>query len=129
MIGERGQSLDYRGAAAHVLGALRSEAAVPALWKAAEDFDPGGDPFHFVPGAALDALAAIGPPDLRPRLVALLGKGTPHDGRVAAWLEANPGRDAVPVLRGALARWDAREGGRFSWERRRIAAALAACER
>ncbi|HEU4394070.1 MAG TPA: hypothetical protein VFS92_00780, partial [Planctomycetota bacterium] len=95
---------------------------LPALWKAAEDFDPERDEHHFVAGAALDAAAAIGPPDLRARLLALLAKGTPHDGRIAQWMEANPGRDALPALVAALERH-----GRFSWERKRALAALRAC--
>jgi hypothetical protein len=123
MLGEKGQSLDYRGAAANVLGSLRAEAALPALWKAALEFDPEKDEFHFVPGSAFDAVVAIGPPDLRARLLGVLEKGTPHDGRVAQWLEKNPGKDALPALAKAVERW-----GKFSWERKRLEAALKACE-
>jgi hypothetical protein len=124
MLGEKGQSLDYRGAAAHVLGGLKAESALPALWKAAEAFDPEADEFHFVPGAALDAAIAVGPADLRERLLALLAKGTPHDGRIAQWLARNPGRDAVPHLEKALARW-----GEYDWARKRLAEALEACRK
>ncbi|HEU4394020.1 MAG TPA: HEAT repeat domain-containing protein, partial [Planctomycetota bacterium] len=35
MLGEKDQHLDYRGGAAHALGAMKAEAALPALWKAA----------------------------------------------------------------------------------------------
>ena len=122
MLGEKDQHLDYRGGAAHALGAMKAEAALPALWKAAEEFDRERDEHHFVAGACLDAAAAIGPPDLRARLLALLAKGTPHDGRIAQWMEANPGRDALPALVAALER-----SAKFSWERKRALAALRAC--
>jgi hypothetical protein len=123
MLAEKGQSLDYRGAAANVLGTLKAEAGLPALWKAAQEFDPERDEFHFVAGTALESIMAIGPADLRERLLGILGKGTPLDGRVAQWLEKNPGKDAVPALRSALDRW-----GKFTWERKRLEAALKACE-
>jgi hypothetical protein len=122
MLAEKGRHLDSRGGAAHCLGAIRAAEALPALWKAALDFDPEGDEFHFVPGAALDAVVAIGPPDLRARLLGLLAEGGPHDGRIAQWIEANPGRDALPALVAALER-----SARFSWERKRVVAALRAC--
>jgi hypothetical protein len=122
MLAEKDQHLDYRGGAAHALGAMKADAALPALWKAALEFDPARDEFHFVPGAALDAVAAIAPPDLRERLLALLAKGTPHDGRIAQWVEAHPARDALPALVAALER-----SGKFSWERKRALAALRAC--
>jgi hypothetical protein len=122
MLGEMDQSRDYRGGAAHVLGALRAETALPALWKAALAIEMDEDDVHFVPGAAMDAILEIGPADLRPRLLELLEKGSPHDARIAQWLEAHPGKDAAPALRAALPRWP-----EFSWERKRIAAALKAC--
>ena len=122
MLGEKDQSLDYRGGAASVLGLLRAEAALPALWKAALEFDPAKDEFHFVAQSALEAVAAIGPPDLRARLLEVLDRGTPHDGRIAQWIEGNPGKEAIPSLKKARERW-----GEFSWERKRIEAALKAC--
>jgi hypothetical protein len=70
----------------------------------------------------MDAIVAIGPADLRERLLALLGKGGPHDGRIAQWIEAHPGKDALPALVAALER-----SPRFSWERKRAIAALKAC--
>ena len=127
MLGEKDQSLDYRGGAATVLGAMKAETALPALWKAAEAFDAEKDPFHFVPQSALAACVAMEPADLRARMLALLGKATPHDGRVAQWFEAHPAGDALPALRAALARWEKSEYGKFAWEYKRIEAAIRAC--
>jgi hypothetical protein len=127
MLGEKGQSLDYRGGAAGALGGMKAASALPALWKAAFEFEPEKDEFHFVPQSALAAVVDIGPADLRARLLEALERGTPHDGRIAQWIAANPGKDALPVLRRALARWEAREGGKFAWEHGRIAAAIRAC--
>jgi hypothetical protein len=122
MLGERDQHLDYRGGAAHALGAIGSPAALPALWRAVGEFDRERDEFHFVPLSALGALEAIGPPDLRERLLGMLDRGTPIDGQVCLWFESRPGKDAVPALRKAAGRW-----GKFTWELRRAEAALRAC--
>jgi len=127
MLGEKGQSLDYRGGAAVTLGVLKAEEALPALWKAAVEFDPEKDQFQFVAQSALDAAVAIGPPDLRERMLGILDRGTPHDGRIAKWIEANPGKDALPALRKARERWEKGEFGKYGWEIKQIEAAIRAC--
>ncbi len=122
MVGEKEQHLDYRGGAAGALASIASPKALDALWRAAGEFDPERDEFHFVPLSALEAVIAIDPPDLRERLLGMLRKGTPIDGKVAGWFVDHPGADAVEPLRAMAGRW-----GEFSWERKRALAALKAC--
>lgn len=122
MLGEKDQPLDYRGGAAGALAAIGSAKALDALWRAAGEFDPAADEFHFVPGSALEAAIALRPADLRGRLLEMLAKGTPLDGKVAGWFAENPGADAVGPLLAMAERWE-----RFTWERKRALAALRAC--
>ncbi len=122
MLEEPGGTLDSRGGAAAVLGALRATEALDALWRVALRFDRETDPHDHVPGQALEAILAIAPPGIGFRVVELLAEGSPHDGRIAGFLAAHPHASAAPALVAALER-----AAPHAWERRPIVRALRAC--
>ncbi len=121
MLGEEGESSDYRGGAASVLGdlALVARPAVPALLDAARTAP------EYVANAALNALVEILPPaELGPQLIPLLAGGSGDDGRIALYFGEHPRADAVPALAAARARHAQDENDVC---RRWIDEALAAC--
>ncbi|MCA8978047.1 MAG: HEAT repeat domain-containing protein [Planctomycetes bacterium] len=116
MLGEAGESADYRGGAAHALGKIKSERALDALLEAtatAEDY---------VANAACNAAIATGGEGLTERLIAVLAAGSTQDGRIAMYLTKHPTRAALPAIEAGLGR----DGDRH--HRRRLEQAKAACE-
>lgn len=115
MLGERDETSDYRGGAAHALREIRSKDAFEALLLAS------ADPSEYVANAAINAAIATGGDRLGERLIALLDEGSTQDGRIALWLKEHPTRAALPAIDKALAR--ATDGTDREW----LAEARAAC--
>ncbi len=117
MLGESGESPDYRGGAAHALRRIGSEEAIDDLLAAVADGS------EYVANAACNAAIATGGPKLLPGLVDLLARGTTQDARIAHHFKDNPSPAAVPALVAALRR---RSDGP-PHVKRAIASALEAC--
>jgi hypothetical protein len=101
MLGETGQSPDYRGGAAHALGRMAPEAAkaaLPALLAAVPDKE------EYVANAALNAAIAIGKDSVSKELAAFLDAKTTQDGRLASYFTEVKEPAAVEPLRRALER-------------------------
>ncbi len=98
MVAEKGQTPDYRGGAAHALGAIRSPAAFDVLLAAAATAD------DYTANAALNAAIATGGEGLTARLITMLAAGSTQDGRIALYLAKNPTRHALSAIDAALAR-------------------------
>ncbi|MBI2922506.1 MAG: HEAT repeat domain-containing protein [Planctomycetes bacterium] len=116
MLGETKEPANYRGGAAHVLGNIRSAAALAALLEAISD------PEGYVANAAANAAIAVGGPELDDRLAEILLAGSTQDSRLAGYFEDHPSAKAVKPLLAA--------GGRSkpdTYERRRIVSALKQC--
>ncbi len=117
MLGEQGESIDYRSGAAHALGTIKSPLSLDAL------LDATGTADDYVANAACNAAIAIGSDTLTDRLIAILAKGSTQDGRIALYLTENPTRAAQPAIAAALRRV------RHDTERRWLEEARAACNR
>jgi HEAT repeat protein len=117
MVGEQGETPDYRGGAAHALGQIRSPAALDALLEATASAD------DYVANAAVNAAIATGGETLTERLVTILAEGSTQDGRITRHLAADVGAEAVRAIDAALAR------ATDSDVRRRLQDARAACAR
>jgi hypothetical protein len=98
MVGEKGKTPDYRGAAAYALQKIGSKAALPALLAVV------ADPTDYVANAALNSAISIGKGSISKELAAILDGASTQDGRLASYFgEYREPASVGPLVR-ALAR-------------------------